>query len=351
MTGERFVKVAAGLVVLVAGLKLAASLLVPLVLAAFLALVCMHPIAKLKGWGLPSALAITLVVLLLILVLLGVTVLVGGSAAQFSQAIPGYQKSLEGIVHGVLGRLEHFGLDLDETRADMAFDSERILKLISNVVGGLLGALSNFFLILLVMVFILVDAEDFPAKLRLALGSAEADLERFRAIKRSVNTYLAVKTWVSFLTGLSIGLFAWIIGLDFPFLWGFVAFIFNFIPNIGSLLAAVPAVLLGLLQGGWEFALLVAAGFLVANQVFGNVLEPRLLGRKMGLSVLTVFLSLLVWNWIWGPVGMLLSVPLTMVVKISLESTADGWPIAVLLGPAPEAEKARARGAPSRPEA
>ena len=128
-------------------------------------------------------------------------------------------------------------------------------------------------------------------------------------------------------------MFAAIIGLDFPILWGFLAFIFNFIPNIGSLIAAVPAVLLALLQGGWDLALITGVGFLVVNNVIGNVVEPRVLGQKMGLTSFVVFLSLLVWSWLWGPIGMLLSVPLTMVMKIALESMPDGKRIAALLGP------------------
>ena len=346
MTGERFVKVAACVIILVAGLKAAQDLLVPIVLAGFMAMVCMRPINKLRQRGLPAGLAIAVTVLLLIVLLLGVILLVGGSAADFSEAIPSYQERFEQMLHGAIERLESVGVDLDETKASMVFDSKRILKLVSDVVGSLLGALSNFFLILLVMIFILIDAQDFAPKLRMALGSPNADLSRFQAIKESVNTYLAVKTWVSFLTGLTIGIFAALIGLDFPFLWGFVAFVFNFIPNIGSLIAAIPAVLLGLLQGGLDFAVLVAVGYVVSNQVFGNILEPRLLGRKMGLSVLTVFLSLIVWSWIWGPIGMLLSVPLTMVLKIGLESTPDGWPIAVMLGSGPTEEKPAPRTPP-----
>jgi predicted PurR-regulated permease PerM len=187
-------------------------------------------------------------------------------------------------------------------------------------------------LILLLVAFMLADAASLPSRLRAAFGGENADLSRFYQVADSVNTYLWVKTWISLLTGVLIGGITALLGLDFAILWGFLAFIFNYIPNIGSLIAAIPAVLLGLLQGGWDLALWTAVVFLVVNNVIGNVVEPRVLGRKMGLSSLVVFLSLLIWSALLGPIGMLLSVPLTMVIKIALESTPDGKGIAALLG-------------------
>ena len=219
-----------------------------------------------------------------------------------------------------------------------AFDTKRLFELISSVIKSLIGALSDMLMILLLVIFMLADAETLPARLRTALGGSGADLSRFYEVTASVNTYLWVKTWISLLTGVFVGIFTAVIGLDFPFLWGFLAFVFNYIPNIGSLIAAIPAVLLGLLQGGWDLALIVGIGFLVINNVIGNVVEPRILGKRMGLTIFVVFLSLIVWSWLWGPIGMLLSVPLTLIIKIALESTPDGKAFAALLGP-PEPEE------------
>jgi predicted PurR-regulated permease PerM len=121
-------------------------------------------------------------------------------------------------------------------------------------------------------------------------------------------------------------------------LWGLVAFLFNFVPNIGSIIAAVPALLLALVQLGPGPALAAGAGYLVVNIVMGNVVEPRFMGRGVGLSTLVVFLSLVFWGWVLGPVGMLLSVPLTMVVKLALEANPETRWIAVLIGPDVEPE-------------
>ncbi|MEL7401671.1 MAG: AI-2E family transporter, partial [Pseudomonadota bacterium] len=147
----------------------------------------------------------------------------------------------------------------------------------------------------------------------------------------SVQQYLAIKSLVSLGTGITIGLILWIIGVDYAPLWALVAFLLNYIPNIGSIIAAIPAVLIALIQLGVGEALLVGLSYVLVNTVFGNVVEPRLMGRSLGLSTLVVFISLVFWGWILGPVGMLLSIPLTMVMKIALESRPQSRWIATLL--------------------
>ena len=122
-----------------------------------------------------------------------------------------------------------------------------------------------------------------------------------------------------------------LLGIDFPVIWGLLAFLLNYIPNLGSIIAAVPPVLLGYIQFGIGRALLVAAGFVVINVVFGNGIEPKLMGRKLGLSTLVVFLSLIFWGWVWGPVGMLLSVRMTIVEKIAMESSPTTRWISIVL--------------------
>ena len=129
-------------------------------------------------------------------------------------------------------------------------------------------------------------------------------------------------------------------------LWGLLAFLLNYVPNIGSVIAAVPAVLFAAVQLGPGAALWAAAGYLVMNVAVGSILEPRFMGRGLGLSALVVFLSLVFWGWVLGPVGMFLSVPLTMMIKIALDSHPDTHWIAVLLGPEGAAAEELAARAP-----
>ncbi|MCH2112670.1 MAG: AI-2E family transporter, partial [Planctomycetes bacterium] len=205
-----------------------------------------------------------------------------------------------------------------------------------SLLDGFVKLFSNFILVALTMVFLLLEASDFGPKLRVAFGEAAASgLEQGASRGQK---YLGLKTLVSMATGLLIWAWTALLGLDFPLLWGLTAFLLNFVPSIGSVIAAVPATLLALLQLGFWGACGVLAGFLAVNLLLGNVIEPRLMGRKLGLSPLVVFLSLLFWGWLWGPSGMLLSVPLTVVAKILMESSPRSRPLAILLGPSSELE-------------
>jgi predicted PurR-regulated permease PerM len=187
------------------------------------------------------------------------------------------------------------------------------------------------FFILLTVIFILLEASGFPQKLQDAFPDPEKTVGPFRTFMESVNRYLVIKTLFSLATGITIWLWLTFLGVDFAPTWGMVAFFLNFVPNIGSIIAAVPAILLALIQLGAPSALLVCLGYAVVNIVFGNVLEPRFMGRGLGLSTLVVFISLIFWGWVLGTIGMVLSVPLTMIVKIALASDEDTQWIAIML--------------------
>jgi predicted PurR-regulated permease PerM len=141
-----------------------------------------------------------------------------------------------------------------------------------------------------------------------------------------------IKTLISAANGLVMTLWLWILGVDYPVLWGMLTFLFNYVPNIGSIIAAIPATLLALVQLGSGSALLTLLGYLVVSNVLGNFLEPRLMGKGLGLSTLIVFISLVFWGWVLGPIGMILSVPLTSLIKIALESNEDTRGLATMLG-------------------
>ena len=168
--------------------------------------------------------------------------------------------------------------------------------------------------------------------MRAAFGNAESTMESLQQIGASVQRYLELKTTMAALTGLWVTIWVAIAGLDFPILWGFLAFLLDFIPNIGSPLAAIPAMALGFIQFGPLKMLIVGLGYLLANFVIGNVIEPRLIGRGLGLSPLVVFLSLLLWGWILGTVGVFLAVPLTVALRITLAAHHSTRPFAILMG-------------------
>jgi predicted PurR-regulated permease PerM len=144
---------------------------------------------------------------------------------------------------------------------------------------------------------------------------------------------MVIKTLVSLATGILVGILLYVLGVGYPVLWGFLAFLLNYVPSVGSTVAAIPAVLLAFIQVGLARALIATAGYMAVNFILDNVIETKLMGRKLGLSTLVVFLSLIAWGSLLGPVGMVLCIPLTMTLKFACESNEGTAWIAVLLGP------------------
>ena len=328
-TGTRFLVGAASFVIVVAGLRAAQTLVVPFLLAVFLAVVSVPFMRWLQSKGVPRVLAIPSTVLGAVGVIAILALVLGRSLNQFADVAPQYQRRLQELVDSSFGLLRAWGIPTE------AWQSLDLLPAgLFDVLGGALSALASFasntFLVLLAVIFILTEAAGFSAKLQAAFGSA-AQFGPLERMTRQVQNYLVIKTAISAATGTVVGLWVWALGLDFAILWGLVAFLLNFVPNLGSIIAAVPAVLLALIQLGPGRAAAIAVGYVFVNIVFGNFVEPTLMGRRLGLSTLVVFTSLVFWGWVWGPVGMLFSVPLTMVVKIALENTEDFRWVAVML--------------------
>lgn len=331
---------AASVVVIIGGLKLAASLVVPFLLAAVLAAILIPPLNWLTRHRLPLPLAMGLLSLGLVLIWIPVAAIVGTSFDDFYVALPAYQEKVQALVASAAVWLGEHGIEAGRTAVEDLVKPAAALSFVRQIGGGLGTALANFFLILLTILFILLEASGFPAKIREAIGeSGESGevIDSFREFSDRLQEYLRIKTLVSLMTGGTIAAWLWLVGLDFAMLWGVLAFLLNYVPNIGSIIAAVPAVLLALVALEWTGVLLVILGFVAANVVFGNIIEPRMMGKGLGLSTLVVFLSLVFWGWVLGPVGMLLSGPLTMAVKIALETDPRTRWFAVLLGPAREA--------------
>lgn len=331
--GVRALVCAAAIVIVIAGLKAAASFLLPIIFALFLSLLCIPPMRRLCKMGLPDWLALVVVMLIATIFVGIVSVVVGKSAAKFKGNVDEYAAKLDIIVIDSTDWLQSVGVDVEPEEITEKINSRAIMDLAAKVAGALVSVLSDFFLVILTMIFMLFEASGFPRKLRLALGDEDADLSQWALVSERIQKYLAIKAWVSLATAALVIIMCLVLGVDFPILWGLLAFLFNFVPNIGSIIAAIPACLLALVQLGAGSMLALAVGYAIINIVIGNFIEPKLMGRRLGLSTLVVFLSLLFWGWIWGPLGMLLSVPLTVILKIALEHSADFRWLAILLGP------------------
>ena len=324
---------AAAFVVVVAGMRAAESIVVPFLLSVFIAIIGAPPLFWLERKGLPRWLAMLVVIGGIIAVGVGVTALVGTSIRDFSRDIPEYRTRINAQVLPLLEWLAAKGVSVPTGEYLGYFEPGAAVQLVGDLLNGFGRVLGNAFLILLTVVFILFETSSFPHKFRAVADDPEHALDRFAVFRENVKRYLVIKTAASLGTGVVIGLWLAMLGVDYPVLWGLLAFLLNYVPNIGSIVAAVPAVLFAAVQLGPGAALWSAAGYLVVNILVGSVIEPRFMGRGLGLSTLVVFLSLVFWGWVLGPVGMFLSVPLTMMFKIALDSRPDTHWIAVLLGP------------------
>lgn len=331
-TVNRVLFTLASLVIIIAGVKAADELFVPFLMALLVAIVASPALLWFVRLGISEWLAMILVVLIMLGAAVGVGMLVGNSIDDFQRALPTYEVRLRELVGSGINWVNKYGLSVSSESLLKYLDPAQAMKLVGRTVNAFGGVLTNSFFILLTAIFLLFELAHFPDKMRSVLKDADQSISQFSGIALNVNRYLGIKTLASIATGVFITIWLYIVGVDFPVLWGLLAFLLNYVPNIGSIIAAVPAVLLGLVELGVGHALWAGGGYLIANMVIGNIIEPRFMGRGLGLSTLVVFVSLVFWGWVLGPVGMFLSVPLTMAVKVALESNESSRWIAVMLG-------------------
>ena len=328
----RILVVLASLFVIIAGLKAASSIVVPVLVAMFLSIIATPPLLWLKKQRLPTWAALTLILLVLVGAIAIVGSLIGSSINELSSSMPVYEQKLGNSLEATVTYLQKRGLDLPSDGITGLVDPQAAAQFFGRVLSGFGGILSDSMLIIFTVLFMLLEVTTIPAKLRAILTNSDKAMENISGFTASIKRYLVIKAGVSLLTGALVTAWLLILDVDFALLWGSIAFLLNFVPYIGSLIAAVPVVVLGLLDSGPNTAALIASGYIVTNIVIGNLVEPRFMGRGLNLSTLIVFLSLVFWGWVFGPVGMFLSVPLTMLVKIALEHDPRSRWLAVLLG-------------------
>ena len=331
--GIRFLVTVAALVIIIVGINQAQSVLVAFLVAVFLAMLGTPPVLWLERKRIPSVVAVLLVVAGMIGILLIAGAIVGASVNSFYTELPAYQTRLQEQASAFQSFLATKGFrGMDKILMEFVHPGA-VMNLTARLFAELGSALSNMVLILLTVVFILLEASSFPVKLRAVLGHPEQVFPQFTRFVVDIERYMVIKTLISLATGLLVGIWLTILGVDFPILWGFLAFLLNYVPSVGSTIAAIPAVLLALIQLGIGSAGMAIAGYMVVNFILDGVVSTRLMGQRLGLSTLVVFLSLVFWGSLLGPVGMVLCIPLTMTLKFACENNKGTQWIAVLLGP------------------
>ncbi|MES0263852.1 AI-2E family transporter [Citrobacter sedlakii] len=331
LNGLKIVIMLGMLVIILTGIRFAADIIVPFILAIFLAVVLNPLVQRMVKLRVPRVMAVSILVLIIVMAMVLLLAYLGTSLNELARTLPQYRSSLVVPLKNLEPWLVRLGIGVSVDELVKYIDPNAAMTLVTNLLAQLSNAMSSIFLLLLTVVFMLLEVPQLPTKFQQIMTRPVEGMAAIQRAIDSVSHYLVLKTAISIVTGLVVWAMLAALEVRFAFVWGLLAFALNYIPNIGSVLAAIPPIAQVLVFGGLYDALVVLVGYLMINLVFGNILEPRIMGRGLGLSTLVVFLSLIFWGWLLGPVGMLLSVPLTIIVKIALEQTVAGQSIAILL--------------------
>jgi AI-2 transport protein TqsA len=322
---------AAALVVVIAGMRASAGILVPFLLAVFVAVISAPPYQAMKRRGLPSSVSMLALVLLMLAAMLLLFGVIERAVGVLSGNLPNYLAAFVAQTDKVWVWLGSHGLELPEATLRDGFNPQILLRHAGTVASALGDVLVTTFIVVLVAIFILLEASALPDKMRGVHGLSPETWNRLSQIVADVRRYMFLKTIMSILTGALIALWLLAAGVDFAIALGVLAFALNYIPTIGSIVAAIPGILLAFVEFGLGTAAITTVAYVVINIGVSNGIEPRYLGHSLGLSPLVVIICVLFWGWVLGPMGMLLAVPLTMSVKIALESDEHTKWLALLM--------------------
>jgi predicted PurR-regulated permease PerM len=332
---NNYLLTSAAFMVVVAGLHAAASIIVPFLLAVFIAVICAPVYQAMTRRRVPASIAIVGIVLMMLGAVLLMVGVLERAINSITGRLPQYQAALFAQTDRVWQWLEAYGVDVPEATLREYFDPQWLLRYLGTIASTLGDVLITTFIIVIVAIFILLEGSALPDKIRRMDGLSFETWTRLRQIVADVRRYMFLKTVMSLLTGALVALWLLALGVEFPILLGVLAFALNYIPTIGSIVAAVPGVLLAFIEFGLGTAGLTTLAYVAINVGISNGIEPRYLGNGLGLSPLVVILSVLFWGWVLGAMGMLIAVPLTMTVKIALESSDDTRWIGVLMSTLP----------------
>lgn len=324
------------LFIVLAGMKTAAGVLVPVVYAFFLAVLSFPLLRWLIRKRVPAVLALGMTLLVNLGVLAGIITLAVRLLMSFNRDLPRYIRGLQTYMNEFAGWLQDNGVAEAKSTIDTLFEWNQLISYVTqqdvvtrigSMLGSTFGTVANFLvgfiMVLILMMFILMEAQGTERRLVAVRQAGGPDFSGLLRSATDIQKYLGVKTLISALTGALAGIWCWFFDLQYPLLWAIVAFVFNYIPAVGSSAASIPAIVEALVQHGAGTAVGVAIGYGLVNFGLDNFVQPQLLGRRFGISALVVVLSVIFWGWLWGPLGMFMAVPLTMVIKVLLDNNEE----------------------------
>ena len=324
----------AALVVVLAGTMAAKDIVGPVVLALLLTIL-FHPMRRGLEKRMPTWAASTCVLVAAVLLLLSLVVAIGIAIAQLATLVPTYAPDLDDLGTDIASALESVGLGPEQTDAmATALDPQRIVDLASSVFGSVLSVVSSLVFIVTVLVFFAFDGARVD---QLAAGASRQRpllVQGLYSFARGTRSYFGVSAVFGLIVAVIDAVLLYLMGIPGAFIWGVLAFVTNFIPNIGFVIGVIPPAIVGLLEGGPSLMLAVIVLYSAVNVVIQSFIQPRFVGDAVGLSTSLTFLSLVFWTWILGPLGALLAVPMSLLVRALLvEADPDGrWRLPLISG-------------------
>jgi AI-2 transport protein TqsA len=330
----------AATVVVFVGMRLAAPILNPILFALVLALLFSPIYAWLRRHRIPTPLALVIMLVGLTLLFLGIAGILGVSIARFSGDIASYTSKLNGQLDDIQSLTKSLGV----SKVDLhkALSPSALTSAIGTILSGVADFLSNLFLILVIVLFLLAEGPAMMNRLRASAGSDHPQVATLTIFGRNVVRQLGLRAIVNLVTGAGVTILLLVLRVDFPLMWGILAFFLSFIPWIGLPLAVAPAVILALAEHGLTNALLVIAGVIVINVLAENALSPMLMGRGLSISPTILFIGFIFWAWLLGGPGAFLAAPLTIFLVLMLETFPETRWLAAVMGmggPGPDAPK------------
>ena len=341
----------ASAVVVVAGVRGVADLVGPVFLALMLAVTASPLTAWLRRRGTPAWLATAGTLIAVYLVLFGIGGALVVSVARLADLMPSYQAQFADLRNDLVNDLSRLGISVDQLRHALAgIDPHSVVRFVQSLAGSVANTLSGTIFLLTVLFFMCLDTAYFPARLVRVRAQRPQVVEALSAFAHGTRRYLLVSTVFGLVVAIIDTLVLWALGIPLPVLWGLLSFITNYIPNVGFVIGVIPPALLGLLQGGPRLLLWVVVLYCGVNFVVQSVIQPKIVGNAVGLSATVSFLSLIFWGWVFGALGALLAIPLTLLAKsllIDVDPTTR-WLNDLLAGGAP-GDTTKTTGAAGQP--
>lgn len=338
-SASRVLLVLASFVVVVFGMREAAQIITPIIIAFIIAILFLPFHRWLIDRHVPNWLALVLVmflILLVVTVMVSITVI---SITQFINRIPDYSESLQGLVNGVLALVDKLPIDVASFLNSEIVNVSQIINVSGNLLAGMLDAFSNWFIVFLLVAFMLADFTFLPQKFE-EMFKDNQQMLAITDLMSSIRRYLSITTSTGLIIGLANAMLLIFMGVDFAVLWGIVGFLMNFIPSVGIIISVIPPVILALLEYNWQTALIAGIGIILINFVIENVVKPRVMEEDLNISPLFVMISLVLWSFVLGPIGTILAVPLTLITtKLLLESSEEMRWLAILTTANPRPRK------------